>query len=103
MKDIQPPIFSVINLPIENILYRHNFRWHINNREGLLESIRKNGILEPIKVEYVAFNKYRVVDGNHRLECARLCGHTTVPCIIVKTTYTGLLLGKELRRNARTK
>ncbi len=54
----------------------------------LLESIRKNGIVEPIKyVEYKG-TKY-VVDGHHRLRAAKQLGLNKIPTQRVLLPYKG--------------
>ena len=56
--------------------------------ENLVESIRKNGITEPIKyVEYKG-TKY-VVDGHHRLRAAKQLGLDKIPTQRVSLPYKG--------------
>ena len=55
---------------------------------NLVESIRKNGIIEPIKyVEYKG-TKY-VVDGHHRLRAAKQLGPDKIPVQKVSLPYKG--------------
>jgi ParB family chromosome partitioning protein len=51
--------------------------------EGLAESIRQNGILQPLTVRQIDEN-YELVAGERRLRAAKLAGIDAVPCIIVK-------------------
>ena len=56
--------------------------------ENLVENIRKNGIIEPIKyVEYKG-TKY-VVDGHHRLRAAKQLGLDRIPTQEVLLPYKG--------------
>lgn len=51
--------------------------------EGLAESIRQNGILQPLTVRQTDIN-YELVAGERRLRAAKIAGMDSVPCIIVK-------------------
>lgn len=49
---------------------------------SLADSIRENGILQPINVRKFGVN-YEIVSGERRLRAAKLCGLESVPCIII--------------------
>ena len=49
---------------------------------SLADSIRENGILQPITVRKCGVN-YEIVSGERRLRAAKLCGLESVPCIII--------------------
>lgn len=49
---------------------------------SLADSIRENGILQPINVRKCGVN-YEIVSGERRLRAAKLCGLESVPCIII--------------------
>ena len=51
----------------------------------LAESIRQNGILQPLSVRRVN-GSYELISGERRLRAARLAGLTEVPCIVVNVT-----------------
>jgi ParB family chromosome partitioning protein len=55
--------------------------------QGLANSIREVGILQPIRVHAVAASdgslRYTIVSGQRRYEAARMVGLNTVPCLIV--------------------
>ena len=51
---------------------------------GLAESIRRNGILQPITVRRRADGCYELIAGERRLRAARLAGLAEVPCILMK-------------------
>lgn len=49
---------------------------------SLAESIKENGILQPINVRRYGVN-YEIVSGERRLRAAKKCGLNEVPCIII--------------------
>ena len=48
---------------------------------GLAQSIRENGLLQPISVRKTADGSYELVAGERRLRAAVLAGLETVPCL----------------------
>ena len=48
---------------------------------GLSESIRRNGLLQPLTVRRRADGGYELIAGERRLRAARLAGLTRVPCL----------------------
>lgn len=57
-------------------------RFDYDELEGLAQSIRSNGILQPLMVRQLENGKYELIAGERRLRAARLIGLTKVPCII---------------------
>lgn len=53
--------------------------------EKLAESIKYNGILQPLTARLNSENKYELISGERRLKAAKLAGLAEVPCIILKT------------------
>ena len=53
--------------------------------KDLAESIKYNGLLQPITVRINENNEYELVSGERRLKAAKLAGNEEVPCIVVKT------------------
>ncbi|MGN1108423.1 MAG: ParB/RepB/Spo0J family partition protein [Oscillospiraceae bacterium] len=51
--------------------------------DSLAESIKENGILQPINVRRYGVN-YEIVSGERRLRAAKKCGLSEVPCIIIE-------------------
>lgn len=47
----------------------------------LSESIRKNGIMQPLTVRKLSENSFELIAGERRLRAARLAGLLSVPCI----------------------
>lgn len=67
----------------------------------LAESIRENGLLEPLLVAPLENGKYKLVLGARRLRAAGIAGIKKVPCVITEidqVTADGLLLTEILRR-----
>lgn len=52
-----------------------------NEIAALAESISQNGILQPLSVRRFK-DKYELIAGERRLRAAKLCGFTSVPCIV---------------------
>ena len=52
---------------------------------GLSESIRRNGLLQPLTVRRRADGGYELIAGERRLRAARLAGLTRVPCLERRT------------------
>jgi len=55
------------------------------NEESLKElasSIKELGVIQPITVRKLAFNKYQLISGERRLRASKLVGLTTVPAYI---------------------
>lgn len=81
-------INNVVLIPVEDILKNPSQPRVIFSKEdlkNLAESIKYNGILQPITVRVNSNNKYELVSGERRLKAAKLAGNQEVPCIILKT------------------
>jgi ParB family chromosome partitioning protein len=50
--------------------------------EELTDSIREQGIIQPITVRKLGYDKYQVISGERRLRAARIVGLKEVPCYI---------------------
>ena len=61
---------------------RRNFDEYELN--GLAESIRCNGILQPLSVRRISESVYELIAGERRLRAAKMAGMQLVPCIIHK-------------------
>lgn len=65
-------------------------RANIDNKklEGLVQSIRRNGILQPLGVKEISKFKYELIYGHRRLAAAKILDIRFVPCIINKVDET---------------
>ena len=82
---------QIILIPQEDIYPNPNqprSRFDFDELEGLAQSIRANGILQPLIVRELENGKYELVAGERRLRAARLIGMTKVPCIISDISET---------------
>lgn len=70
------------NIPIELIETNPDQpRRELGDMEGLIESIKRNGILEPIIVCPKEDGRYKLIAGERRYHAAVACGFTHIPCI----------------------
>ncbi len=56
--------------------------------EGLVQSIRRNGILQPLGVNEISKGKFELIYGHRRLAAAKILDMHFVPCIINKVDET---------------
>lgn len=84
-KNADKVVGNIIDLDIEAIEInpfqpRSNF-----NEDSLLElasSIKELGLIQPITVRKLEFNKYQLISGERRLRACKLVGLTTIPAYI---------------------
>ncbi len=82
---------KILSIPQSNILPNPNQprkRFDYDELEGLSQSIRTNGILQPLLVRPLDGGKYELIAGERRLRASRLIGMTTVPCIVSEISET---------------
>lgn len=80
---------NVISLPIKSIVANPNQPRVIflkQDLKDLADSIKINGILQPLTVRLNHENKYELVAGERRLKAAQLAGKVEVPCIVLKAS-----------------
>lgn len=78
---------QIILIPQEEIYPNPNQprrRFDFDELEGLAQSIRQNGIIQPIAVRVNNRGEYELISGERRLRASRLVGITQVPCIIME-------------------
>jgi len=79
---------QIFFIPLNNIVPNANQPRKIFNKdelESLAQSIKHNGILQPISVHRTAsVNVYEIISGERRYRAARLAGLTAVPCIVLE-------------------
>ena len=77
---------QIILVPQEDIYPNPNQprkRFDFDELEGLAQSIRQNGIIQPIAVRVNAKGQYELISGERRLRASRLVGIPRIPCIIM--------------------
>ncbi len=78
---------QIILVPQEEIYPNPNQprqRFDFDELEGLAQSIRQNGIIQPIAVRVNNKGEYELISGERRLRASRLVGITQIPCIIME-------------------
>lgn len=75
----------IVNISVYNIVPnpsqpRQSFDY--DSLYGLAESIKNNGIIQPLLVRAVSGSEYELISGERRLRAARIAGLSSVPCII---------------------
>ena len=78
---------QILSIPQGDILPNPNQprkRFDYDELEGLAQSIRANGILQPLIVRALENGKYELVAGERRLRAAIMAGFSKVPCIVMK-------------------
>ena len=77
---------EIYNIPQDMIVPNPNQprkRFDYDELENLAQSIRENGILQPITVRKREDKKFELVSGERRLRAARLVGLVKVPSIVI--------------------
>ena len=77
---------EIYNIPQAMIVPNPNQprkRFDYDELENLAQSIRENGILQPITVRQREDKKYELVSGERRLRAARLVGMVKIPSIVI--------------------
>ena len=80
---------QIILIPQEDIYPNPNqprSRFDFDELEGLAQSIRQNGIIQPIDVRVNASGNYELISGERRLRASRLVGISLIPCIIMEAS-----------------
>ena len=75
---------AIVEVPIERIIpskYQPRLAFDQESLKSLAESIKENGVLQPILVR--KFNEnYQIIAGERRWKAARMCGLKVVPAIV---------------------
>lgn len=77
---------QVKNIPINMLIPYHNHQFELYSGERLedmIQSIKKNGILNPIIVQPIENgSKYEILSGHNRVQSAKLVGLEYIPAIV---------------------
>ena len=75
-------------LDIETIIPNPNqprTEFNSNELDQLAESIRQNGLLQPLTVRKDSYGRYELISGERRLRAGKLAGLKEIPCIVIDT------------------
>lgn len=73
------------NLPVELIRrgkYQPRTDMHLETLQELADSIRVQGVIQPIVVRPIGTNEYEIIAGERRWRAAQLAGLSEVPCVV---------------------
>lgn len=63
--------------------HNHKFTLYIDDRkEDMVQSIKKNGVMQPIVCRPLPDGNYEILIGHNRWQCSQLAGLDTIPAII---------------------
>jgi len=88
------PAGGLLELPIEAIYFNPlQPRSEVRGKdlEGLIESIRDKGVLEPLLVRARGSGEYELIAGERRLRAAQAAGLRTVPVVVREATPAEML------------
>jgi len=80
---------AVVQIPLDQIEHNpYQTRYHFDNDalDELAESIRTNGVVQPVVVRPAAAGRYLLILGERRCRASKQAGKTTVPAIIRKVS-----------------
>ena len=81
----KPEGVSVTQIPLDDLTpgqYQPRTKMHKSTLEELSQSIKEQGILQPLVVRRLASGRFEIVVGERRWRAAQLAGISTVPAII---------------------
>ena len=95
---------EIINVPINSIVKNENYRVKISELSELMQSIKENGLLQPIGVKAVDATSYKIIFGNRRYNAIKKLGMKTIPAVLVdeEKDETILNLVENLQREGTT-
>lgn len=84
-KNADKVVGNIIELDIEAIEinpFQPRSNFNSESLQELSKSIRELGIIQPITVRKIDFNKYQLISGERRLRASKIAGLTTIPAYI---------------------
>lgn len=84
-KNADQVVGNIIELDLNTIEinpFQPRSNFNEENLQELALSIRELGIIQPITVRKLDFNKYQLISGERRLRASKLAGFTTIPAYI---------------------
>jgi ParB family chromosome partitioning protein len=84
-KNADKVVGSIIEIAIENIEvnpFQPRTKFNEETLQELASSIKQLGVIQPITVRKVAFNKYQLVSGERRYRASKLVGLEAIPAYV---------------------
>ena len=84
-KNADKVVGNIIELDIDSIEinpFQPRTNFNEESLQELASSIRELGVIQPITVRKLDFNKYQLISGERRLRASKLIGLTTIPSYI---------------------
>jgi len=84
-KNADKVVGNIVELDIESIdvnPFQPRTSFNEETLRELASSIRELGVIQPITVRKLAFDKYQLVSGERRFRASKLIGNTTIPAYI---------------------
>lgn len=84
-KNADQVIGSIVELDIESIAvnpFQPRTKFNDETLRELASSIKELGVIQPITVRKIAFNKFQLVSGERRYRASKLIGLTSIPAYI---------------------
>jgi ParB family chromosome partitioning protein len=84
-KNADKVVGNIIELDIDAIEinpFQPRTNFNQDSLQELASSIKELGVIQPITVRKLDFNKYQLISGERRLRASRLIGHATIPAYI---------------------
>ncbi|MCC1484948.1 ParB/RepB/Spo0J family partition protein [Winogradskyella immobilis] len=84
-KNADKVVGNIVELDISDIEinpFQPRTNFNDETLKELASSIRELGVIQPITVRKLAFNKYQLVSGERRFRASKLIGNTTIPAYI---------------------
>ncbi len=90
-KDLQESTRELAISLIEPNPFQPRSAWNQEELNSLAESIRQNGILQPVIIRPTGDHKYEIIAGERRFRAAQLAGLSAVPVMIRQATDQQML------------
>lgn len=76
---------QIKQIPFDMLVPYHNHKFTLysdDRKEDMVQSIKENGVMQPIVCRPMIDGKYEILIGHNRWQCSQLAGLTTIPAII---------------------
>lgn len=93
-KPIKRSLKAVNEIPIiyiETNPYQPRTTFHKEQLDDLAQSIKELGVIQPITVRKIDFNKYQLISGERRLRASQMIGLESIPAFVRTANDTEML------------